>query len=137
RPDDAKAGGLASPRFRRPSPPRRSGRCFGSRSGRGRLAAARLARYRWGKRRTQMSDQSFRFSHAITRRPGASITAGLRAVDTGAPDLALMLRHHQDYVAALRETGASVVELDPLEAYPDSVFVEDTALCLPEGAIIM
>ncbi|WP_444666625.1 dimethylarginine dimethylaminohydrolase family protein [Cereibacter changlensis] len=84
-----------------------------------------------------MSDQSFRFSHAITRRPGASITAGLRAVDTGAPDLALMLRHHQDYIAALRETGATVVELDPLEAYPDSVFVEDTALCLPEGAIVM
>ncbi|MEH6775597.1 MAG: dimethylarginine dimethylaminohydrolase, partial [Cereibacter changlensis] len=84
-----------------------------------------------------MSDQSFRFSHAITRRPGASITAGLRAVDTGAPDLALMLRHHQDYVAALRETGATVVELDPLEAFPDSVFVEDTALCLPEGAIVM
>jgi dimethylargininase len=29
------------------------------------------------------------------------------------------------------------VELDALEAFPDSVFVEDTALCLPEGAVIM
>lgn len=84
-----------------------------------------------------MSDRSFRFSHAITRRPSASITAGLRAVDTGTPDLALMLAHHAGYVAALRDTGATVVELDALEDFPDSVFVEDTALCLPEGAVVM
>ena len=84
-----------------------------------------------------MTDRSFRFTHAITRRPGHSITGGLRAVDTGAPDLDLMLAHHADYVASLRATGATVVELDPLEAFPDSVFVEDTALCLPEGAVVM
>lgn len=84
-----------------------------------------------------MSETCFRFSHAITRRPGASITAGLRAVDTGTPDLALMLGHHAAYVAALRETGATVIELGALDAYPDAVFVEDTALCLPEGAVLM
>jgi dimethylargininase len=84
-----------------------------------------------------MSDRSFRFTHAITRKPGRSITGGLRAVDTGAPDLALMLDHHGAYVAALRATGATVVELDAAEDYPDSVFVEDTALCLPEGAVVM
>jgi dimethylargininase len=84
-----------------------------------------------------MSEKSFRFTHAITRRPAPSIRDGLRAVDTGAPDLALMLAHHAAYIAALRETGAKVVELTPLHAYPDSVFVEDTALCLPEGAILM
>ena len=80
---------------------------------------------------------STHFSHAITRRPAASIIAGLRAVDTGTPDLALMQAHHAAYVATLRETGATVVELAALEAYPDSVFVEDTALCLPQGAVIM
>lgn len=80
---------------------------------------------------------SHSFTHAITRRPGRSITAGLRAVDTGAPDLARMLAHHADYVAALRATGARVLELDPLEAFPDAVFVEDTALCLPQAAIVM
>lgn len=80
---------------------------------------------------------SYRFSHAITRKPSASIAAGLRAVDIGTPDLAKMLAHHTDYITALRSTGAEVVELDALEAYPDSVFVEDTALCLPEGAVVM
>ncbi|MFN3292523.1 MAG: dimethylarginine dimethylaminohydrolase family protein [Gemmobacter sp.] len=84
-----------------------------------------------------MSDRSFRFTHAICRLPGNSIVRGLRAVDTGAPDLALMRAHHADYVAALRETGADVTVLDPLEAYPDAVFVEDTALCLPQGAVVM
>jgi dimethylargininase len=84
-----------------------------------------------------MSDRSYRFTHAIIRKPGRSVTGGLRAVDTGAPDLALMLDHHAAYVAALRSTGATVVELEAAEAYPDSVFVEDTALCLPEGAVVM
>jgi dimethylargininase len=80
---------------------------------------------------------STRFTHAITRRPAASITAGLRAVDTGTPDLAMMTAHHVSYIAALRSTGATVVELPALDAYPDSVFVEDTALCLPQGAVIL
>ena len=84
-----------------------------------------------------MTDRSIRFSHAITRKPGQSIVAGLRAVDTGTPDLALMLRHHGDYVAALKSTGATVIELPTLEAFPDAVFVEDTALCLPAGAVVM
>lgn len=83
------------------------------------------------------NDASFRFTHAITRRPAASIIDGLRAVDTGTPDLATMQAHHATYIAALRATGATVVELPPLDAYPDSVFVEDTALCLPQGAIVM
>ena len=84
-----------------------------------------------------MPPRSYHFTHAITRRPAASITAGLRAVDTGNPDLAAMQRHHADYIATLRETGATVIELEALEPYPDSVFVEDTALCLPAGAVIM
>lgn len=84
-----------------------------------------------------MPDTSFRFTHAVCRLPGDSITQGLRAVDTGTPDLVLMRAHHADYVAALRETGATVTVLDPLPAYPDAVFVEDTALCLPQGAVIM
>lgn len=80
---------------------------------------------------------STHFTHAITRRPSASITRGLRAVDTGTPDLALMQAHHDAYIATLRETDATVIELPPLETYPDSVFVEDTALCLPQGAVVM
>ena len=84
-----------------------------------------------------MTNSTFEFSHAITRRPSTSIIDGLRAEDIGIPDLDQMLMDHAHYVATLKQTGAKVVELPPLEAYPDAVFVEDTALCLPQGAIMM
>ena len=84
-----------------------------------------------------MAPRSFTFSHAVTRRPCAAIVDGLRAVDVGAPDLATFRQHHADYVAALKATGATVSELDELEAFPDSVFIEDAALCLQEAAILM
>ncbi len=84
-----------------------------------------------------MPDPTYEFSHAVTRRPAASIERGLRAEDLGTPDLAQMERDHRDYVAALRSTGARVTELAALDEFPDSVFVEDTALCLPRGAVLM
>lgn len=84
-----------------------------------------------------MSARSTHFTHALTRRPGADITGGLRAVDTGQPDLEVFLAHHAAYLAALSETGAKIVELAEEPGFPDAVFVEDTALCLPEGAVLM
>jgi len=81
--------------------------------------------------------RSYSFSHAIVRAPAGSIVQGLRAVDSGNPDLALFRRHHAHYVSTLRASGAEVIELEPLQAFPDSVFVEDTALCLPDLAVVM
>ena len=81
--------------------------------------------------------KSYTFTHAIVRAPSHSIVQGLRAVDTGTPDLDQFRQDHTDYIAALRQTGAEVVELLPLEEFPDSVFVEDAALCLAEGAVIL
>ena len=84
-----------------------------------------------------MSGKSYRFSHAIVRAIADSAVGGLRATDTGAPDLDLFRSHHADYVAALRSTGAEVVVLQALEDFADSCFVEDSALCFQEGAIAM
>ncbi|AXT36895.1 dimethylarginine dimethylaminohydrolase (plasmid) [Phaeobacter sp. LSS9] len=84
-----------------------------------------------------MTNPTYEFTRAITRRPASSITDGLRAEDIGTPDLDKMLAAHADYVAALKSTGAEVIELPPLKAFPDAVFVEDTALCLPKGAVLM
>ncbi len=84
-----------------------------------------------------MTSPATHFTHAISRRPGASVTNGLRAEDRGAPDPARMQAAHHAYIAALRGTGAEVIVLDALEDYPDALFVEDTALCLPEGAVMM
>ena len=77
------------------------------------------------------------FSTAITRRPATSAVDGLRADDQGAPDIAKMRNDHDDYCAALASTGASLIILPELTAFPDAQFVEDTALCLPEGVVFM
>ena len=84
-----------------------------------------------------MTEPSYEFTRAIIRAPARSIVHGLRAEDLGNPDHDQMLQDHAHYVATLREAGADVTELSALEAWPDSVFVEDVALCLPEGAILM
>ncbi|MFT6302088.1 MAG: dimethylargininase [Granulosicoccus sp.] len=84
-----------------------------------------------------MNKASYTFTHAIVREPGNSILDGLRAVDTGTPDLSIFKQHHKDYIAALESTGATVIQLAVNDEFPDSVFVEDSALCLPEGAISM
>ncbi len=80
---------------------------------------------------------SYNFTHAICRLPARSLVDGLRAVDTGQPNYDQFLKDHQDYVAALEATGAKVEVLDALEEFPDSVFIEDAALCLPKCAVIM
>ena len=73
------------------------------------------------------NNSSFEFFRAITRCPAASIVDGLRAKDTGAPDLKQMLADHAHYVATLKRTGAEVIELPSLEDYPDGVFVRQRA----------
>ena len=45
-------------------------------------------------------------------------------------------RQHASYVAALRELGCRVIEVEPLPDAPDGVFVEDAAVVLDELAII-
>jgi dimethylargininase len=84
-----------------------------------------------------LTEHSYEFTRAVTRLPAESIVHGLRAEDVGNPDLEQMLQDHAHYVATLKEAGARVTELSALESYPDAVFVEDVALCLPEAAILM
>lgn len=84
-----------------------------------------------------MSESSYEFTRAITRKPAPGIIHGLRARDIGDPDFEQMLEDHAHYVATLQQAGATVTELAALEDFPDSVFVEDVALCLPEVAILM
>lgn len=78
-----------------------------------------------------------RFTHAIVRRPASSAVDGLRSVDRGDPDVAVLRREHAAYIDTLTRLGLTVEVLDPLEAYPDSMFVEDPALVFPDAAILL
>ncbi|HWD26590.1 MAG TPA: arginine deiminase family protein [Rhizomicrobium sp.] len=79
----------------------------------------------------------FAFTHAIARSPGASAVDGLRDDPSTVPDHAGLLAEHAAYVAALTAAGVAVDVLEPLEAFPDSVFVEDPALVFGNGAVLL
>lgn len=77
------------------------------------------------------------FNRAIVRPPARSVADGLRAVDIGAPNYEVVLAEHAAYVHALESLGVNVETLPALEAFPDSVFVEDTALVFAGAAILL
>ena len=77
------------------------------------------------------------FDHAIVREPGRSVVRGLRSDRSAIPNFENLLAEHRSYVGALRAAGLAVDILPPLEAYPDSIFVEDPALVFREGAILL
>lgn len=79
----------------------------------------------------------FDFDSALVRTPGASVVKGIRAGGGPDPDLAAFRQEHAVYVAALEAAGLEVQVLEPQEAYPDSVFVEDPALVFPDAAILL
>ncbi len=84
-----------------------------------------------------MSGHSFTFSHTLCRTPALSVIQGLRADDGENPDPEQFRKEHELYIAALRKAGAEVTVLEPLEDFPDSVFIEDAALCLKGTAICL
>jgi dimethylargininase len=80
----------------------------------------------------------FDFDRAIVRRPGKSVVRGERANRDGAdPSFDGVLAEHHAYVQALEAAGLTVETLPPLEAFPDSIFVEDPALVFSEAAILL
>lgn len=76
------------------------------------------------------------FKHAIVRLPGFNFADGLTRVDLGLPVLARVLEQHARYCEALQQCGLALTVLPADPDYPDGTFVEDTAIVLPEGAIL-
>ena len=77
------------------------------------------------------------FSNVIVRRPAKSLVEGITsAPELGKPDYDLALKQHDDYIDALKACGVNVTVLPALEEFPDSCFVEDTAVITRKGAII-
>lgn len=57
-------------------------------------------------------------------------------IDRTPIDVDVARAQHHGYVQALKELGFAVLELPAEQELPDSVFVEDTAVILPEVALI-
>jgi len=76
------------------------------------------------------------FSKAIVRLPATNYADGLTTVAPGVPEYARALRQHSAYCEALEQCGLELTHLEADEEYPDSTFVEDTAVLVLRGAIL-
>jgi dimethylargininase len=76
------------------------------------------------------------FTRAITRTPASNFADGLTTVDLGIPDFQKTIAEHERYLAALKQCGLTLTELNADPRYPDSTFVEDTAILTERGAIL-
>ncbi|MCL1598866.1 MAG: dimethylargininase, partial [Actinomycetia bacterium] len=75
---------------------------------------------------------------AITRPTGAELRdCELTHIDRTPIDVERACLQHDGYLDVLRSLGVEVVELPRLPGHPDAVFVEDTALVLPEVAVLL
>jgi dimethylargininase len=75
------------------------------------------------------------FARAIVRIPGSNFADGLTTADLGVPHFDEVLNQHAHYCDALRECSLDLTILEPDLRFPDSTFVEDTAILTPEAAI--
>jgi len=77
------------------------------------------------------------FKNAIVRPPAPSLTSGITsAPELGKPIYKKAIEQHTDYIKALELCGVAVTILPPMEEFPDSCFVEDTAVLTPKCAVI-
>jgi len=84
-----------------------------------------------------MTRRVFDFNAALVREPARSVVRGLRANAGPPPSFEGVLAEHRAYIQALRAAGLHVAVLPALEAFPDSVFVEDPALVFSDAAILL
>ena len=76
------------------------------------------------------------FTKAIVCPPSATFADGLTTVSLGLPILEKAIEQHRAYCKALEAAGLKITALDPDDEYPDSTFVEDTAVLTPDRAVI-
>jgi dimethylargininase len=75
-------------------------------------------------------------TNAIVRPPSANYAQALTTSELGAPNYERALQQHAAYCSALEECGLRLTHLAADERYPDSTFVEDTAVVTDRCAIL-
>jgi dimethylargininase len=74
---------------------------------------------------------------ALVRRPGPLLADGIVSHHDPAPvDVELAIRQWESYVAALRDAGWHVVEVEPADHCPDGVFIEDAVVVFDDLAVV-
>jgi dimethylargininase len=87
--------------------------------------------------RNTMSGSDRLFHLAFVRPPSDSYTNCVSTNPSkGDIDVTLAREQHRTYTSILKEAGVEVIGLQPLEAYPDSVFMQDPALLGASRSIV-
>ncbi|MFO7842622.1 MAG: arginine deiminase family protein [Bacteroidales bacterium] len=76
------------------------------------------------------------FTKAIVKRPAKTFAHGITTSSLGKPDYTLTLKQHDEYCEALIKCGLELTVLEADPDFPDSCFVEDTAVVTPNFGII-
>ena len=76
------------------------------------------------------------FTRAIVRKPAHTFPEGITTSNLGKPDYNLALKQHEAYCNALIKCGLELTILDPDPNFPDSCFVEDTAVVTKDFGVI-
>lgn len=76
------------------------------------------------------------FKYAIVKKVSETFQYGLTSSKLGKPEYNKALIQHSNYVEALRKCGLKVITLEMDNRFPDSTFVEDTAVINEDLAII-
>ena len=79
---------------------------------------------------------TYNFKNAIIRKPNKSIQNGLSSKNLH-PQYEIIVEEHTNYVKAINDAGLKINLLEPLEEYPDSIFVEDPAIIYQSNIIIL
>lgn len=75
-------------------------------------------------------------TRAIVRSPSRNFAKGLTTSGLRTPDYHLAVKQHDEYCQALADLGMRLTRLPVDERYPDSTFVEDTAVLTESVAVI-
>ncbi|MEE4198778.1 MAG: hypothetical protein V2I54_14155 [Bacteroidales bacterium] len=77
-----------------------------------------------------------KYTQAIVKRPAKTFADGITTADLGRPDYMLALKQHDAYCEALIKCGLDITVLEADPAFPDSCFVEDTAVVTQDFGVI-
>ena len=79
---------------------------------------------------------TYKFKNIIIRKPNRSIHKGLSSQNIN-PVFEKVLEEHNNYVKIMNALDLNVNLLEPLENFPDSIFIEDPAIIYKSSCIIL
>lgn len=76
------------------------------------------------------------FKRIIVRKPCANMINGISNADLGKPDFQKAFLQHNNYIELMRSCNVEATIIEADEKYPDSTFVEDTAVLAEKIAVV-